>query len=103
MSRDQRKTALAEDGPIVGCMKVFEDFRAYKAGIYEHVTGAQIGLHAVCIVGFDDDQGCWIVKNSWSDRFGEDGYFRIRYGECCVDDVFPSYQLNVEMIPEGTV
>lgn len=96
ISRDQRKTALFEDGPIVACLKVFDDFRAYKSGVYEHVLGPQIGLHAVCIVGFDDDVGCWIVKNSWSEQFGENGYFRIKYGECCIDDAFASYRLTVE-------
>ncbi len=94
-SREQRKAALAEDGPIIGCMKVYNDFRYYKTGIYEHVQGDQVGLHAVCIVGYDDTEGCWIVKNSWSETFGEDGYFRIKYGECCIDDLFASYALNV--------
>jgi C1A family cysteine protease len=80
-------------------MKVFEDFRAYRSGVYEHVVGKEIGLHAVCIVGCDDEAGCWIVKNSWSPAFGENGFFRIKYGECCIDDAFASYALSVEPAP----
>lgn len=39
--------------------------------------------HAVTIVGFNDDNsipecsGYWIVKNSWSERWGENGYGRL--------------------------
>jgi hypothetical protein len=47
--------------------------------------------HMVCIVGWDDtfsknnflttprDDGAWIVKNSWSDRWGDNGYFYMSY------------------------
>lgn len=38
--------------------------------------------HAVVIVGYNDAGGYWIAKNSWGTYFGEDGYFKIGYGEC---------------------
>jgi hypothetical protein len=33
------------------------------------------------LVGYDDPNECWIIKNSWGTYWGEDGYGRIRYGE----------------------
>jgi C1A family cysteine protease len=38
-----------------------------------------VGGHAMLIVGVDDrenysTQGCYIVRNSWSDKWGQDGY-----------------------------
>jgi C1A family cysteine protease len=97
-SRAQRKQAIAEDGAIVGAMQIYEDFRYYTAGIYERTSDKLVGAHAVCIVGYDDREGCWIAKNSWSTMFGEAGYFRIKYGECCIDDAFASYGMNVSKV-----
>jgi C1A family cysteine protease len=94
-SRAQRQAAIAEEGPVIACMQVFEDLPYYRSGIYEHLTGNEIGLHAVCLVGYDNDDQCWIAKNSWSERWGEKGLFRIKYGQCCIDDALPSYALSI--------
>jgi C1A family cysteine protease len=79
------KEWIATKGPMTACFVVFDDFTNYSSGIYRHVTGAQLGGHCVAIVGYNDQQGCWICKNSWSDHWGESGFFRIAYGECGID------------------
>lgn len=94
-SRSQRRAAIAEDGPIVACMQIFEDFIVYGGGVYRHVAGNELGLHAVCLVGYDDVDKHWIAKNSWSERHGEGGYFRIAYGECGIDDALSSYSITM--------
>ena len=33
----------------------------------------------LAIVGYDDSEECWIVKNSWGTNWGEDGWVRISY------------------------
>lgn len=76
------KKALDNGYAVDTGMYVYKDFMSYKSGIYKHVTGDMLGGHAVTIVGYDDDQGCWIVKNSWSEGWGENGFFRIAYGQC---------------------
>ncbi len=40
--------------------------------------------HVVALVGWDDDDDCWIAKNSWDDDWGENGYFRIKRGTSCL-------------------
>ena len=79
------KSWLANRGPLATCFTVYDDFRHYTSGVYQHVWGAVAGGHCVSVVGYDDSQGCWICKNSWGTGFGEQGYFRIQYGDCGID------------------
>ena len=75
------KTALNTYGPLVTTMNVYQDFYSYVSGVYSHVSGPQKGAHAVLIIGYDDTNSCFIVKNSWGTGWGEAGFFRIAYGE----------------------
>jgi len=79
------KTWLSSRGPLATCFTVYNDFFSYKSGVYKHVTGGVAGGHCVCCIGYDDAQGCWICKNSWSTGWGDSGFFRIAYGECGID------------------
>ena len=90
-----RKLAIAK-GPVIAGMEVYEDFYYYKGGIYEQVDGDFLGLHAVAVVGYNDAQEYWIIKNSWSTNWGERGFARIGYGECGIDKDFPFYDLEVD-------
>jgi C1A family cysteine protease len=78
---DAIKVALL-DGPVPCGMEVYTDFFYYSGGVYEHTWGTCEGGHAVIIIGWDDADEYWIVKNSWGTDWGEDGYFRIKWGNC---------------------
>jgi hypothetical protein len=73
------KQALIQHGPLLICISVWEDFMWYFGGVYHHRWGLRVGGHVVTIVGYDDSQQCWIVKNSWGTKWGEDGWFRMSY------------------------
>ncbi|KAA9164992.1 peptidase C1 [Amycolatopsis acidicola] len=73
-------------GPVTACIVVYEDFFHYTGGVYRSTTKDSSGGHCVAIVGWDDDQGCWIAKNSWGTDWGEGGFFRIAYGEAFIED-----------------
>jgi C1A family cysteine protease len=98
MSLAARKRAVSR-GPVIGGFEVFEDFEAYASGVYHHVLGSLGHGHAVCIVGYDDADACWIAKNSWGVNFGEAGFFRIGYGECGLDTVNPFYEVETVALP----
>ena len=92
--QDSIKNAICSYGPVVAGFAVYEDFMEYKGGVYEKKSDKYVGGHVVAIVGYDDEQECWICKNSWSEEWGEPnpydpnskgGWFRIKYGECGID------------------
>jgi C1A family cysteine protease len=89
------KTNLVENGPQITGMAVYNDFFSYSSGVYRHVTGDLAGYHCITAVGFDDDEECWICKNSWGEDWGETGFFKIGYGECGIDDVFGMWDMKV--------
>ncbi|CAF1696106.1 unnamed protein product [Brassica napus] len=67
-----------------------EDFAHYKSGVYKHITGANIGGHAVKLIGWgtsDDGEDYWLLANQWNRSWGDDGYFKIKRGtnECGIE------------------
>ncbi len=64
--------------------------------------------HAVTLVGWDDsfskdnfkssarpeNDGAWLIKNSWSSDWGNDGYFWISYEDTSIQ-LYPSYVVTV--------
>ena len=79
------KEHIATRGPLAACFVVYQDFFSYSSGVYRHVTGGVAGGHCVSLVGYDDNQRCWIGKNSWGAGWGEAGFFRIAYGQCSIE------------------
>lgn len=85
--RDVIKSALITYGPLVAEMAVYGDFGSYDGGIYEHPGEEPTSAinHQVVIVGYNEDQSYWICKNSWGSWWGEDGFFKIAYGDCQIE------------------
>ena len=41
--------------------------------------GPEIGWHAMCIVGYDDERHAFKVRNSWGDEWSDQGYLWMDY------------------------
>ncbi|TYG71418.1 hypothetical protein ES288_D05G394500v1 [Gossypium darwinii] len=57
-----------------------QDFRYYSSGVYTGDCGNALS-HALTIVGYgtsDEGLDYWLVKNSWEETWGENGYMRIQ-------------------------
>jgi C1A family cysteine protease len=90
------------EAPLPTGMTVYLDFYFYHKGVYEHVWGPPLGGHLVTLVGWDDTNSSWICKNSWGEDWGEDGWFRIKYGECGIE-YDTAYLVDVYHVPAPTV
>jgi len=78
------KTELIKRGPMTASFVVYDDFFLYKEGIYQVTPGAKpVGGHAVVVAGYGQENGIgyWIVKNNWNTDWGENGWFKIKFGE----------------------
>ena len=69
---------------MTAAFTVYEDFVNYKSGVYKHVSGSALGGHAVKIIGWGEDH--WLVMNSWNETWGDNGTFKIAFGECGIDN-----------------
>jgi hypothetical protein len=84
---DDQKNWIANIGPLVIGFDVYNDFFGWFGNTpYKKSSAATYaGGHIMLAVGYDDNLGCWIVKNSWGTGFGNQGYCLIAYGQCGID------------------
>jgi hypothetical protein len=94
------KQWLATKGPIQAAMAVNSDFfDVDNNDVYHETYGDFAGNHCICLVGYDDTNQCWILKNSWGTSWGASGYCRIGYGESGILRDFVAYGEQVAASP----
>jgi C1A family cysteine protease len=81
---DELKIALADNNPVIFGFSVYESFMSEnveKTGIVPMPSRREKmeGGHAVCLVGYDDSDSWFIVRNSWGEKWGDEGYFFMPY------------------------
>jgi len=64
---------------IYGIVKLQDSRQSFTcifvAGVYQHVTGQELGGHAVRMLGWGVENGTpyWLVANSWNTDWGDNG------------------------------
>jgi|GEM_PF-2222363 len=90
------KEYIVGKAPLAVSMGIGSDYGGYWDGDIYRCSNDNGANHAVVVLGYDDAAGYWIVKNSWGTDWGENGYFKVGYGECRIED-------NVHYADKGTV
>ena len=83
-NEDEIAAVLVENGPLSVAVNA-NTFQFYTGGILKPTTKScnPAGLnHGVTLVGFGEEGGIkyWIIKNSWGQTWGEQGYIRLQRG-----------------------
>ncbi|KAM6899547.1 uncharacterized protein FYW49_017627 [Xenentodon cancila] len=82
------KVGLAHIGPISVAIDASRPkFHFYRHGVYRDHTCTHNVNHGVLLVGYGTEAGedYWLVKNSWGERYGDDGYIKMarnRHNQC---------------------
>ena len=88
---EEIKEAIFNYGPVCAAVYAGDAFVAYTGGVFDRDEVPGSGFlsccgespqvnHGIAIVGWDDSKGAWIIKNSWGEGWGNDGFMFIKYG-----------------------
>ncbi len=84
---DAIKQAIIDHGPVAAAVCVGANFYAYQNGVLamSDVCDENNPVnHGIVLVGWNDSDGAWILRNSWGADWGENGYMRIKYATSMV-------------------
>ncbi len=77
-SENELALGISYQGPAVVGVPWYAGMLRTDDDDYINVTGTVQGGHAICVLGIDVDEGCYIFMNSWGGRWGNRGRGRIR-------------------------
>ena len=81
------KSAIQEGYPVAISLKIYDSFNTTSGFVSrpskEEIESADYGYHAMVVVGYSDDTKFFVVRNSWGEQFGENGYCYIPYSYIC--------------------
>lgn len=75
---EEIKSAIFAHGPIAATVACSPSWSAYKGGIYNANDSGDIN-HIITLVGWNDEEETWLVRNSHGTEWGEEGYMRSKW------------------------
>ncbi len=83
IGEEHMKQELYQRGPLACGIAVPQALDDYTGGIFCDTTGDMEIVHDISIIGYGEEKGepYWLVRNSWGEHWGEDGFFRVCRGK----------------------
>jgi len=82
-NRTYIKKMLIENGPLT--VGVYTGWSWDSEGVLQCNDNSQWFNHGMILVGYNDTGQYWILKNSWGNNWGYNGYAYIKYDNCLVE------------------
>ncbi|MDQ3181448.1 MAG: C1 family peptidase, partial [Acidobacteriota bacterium] len=73
------KSAIITYGPVVSMINFDNCLWLYGGGVFNEEQNQDTN-HMVLIIGWDDEKGAWLIKNSYGTDWGESGFGWVKYG-----------------------
>ena len=107
------KKSLVNNGMLSVSINAVEEILSYRDGRVAtdacKSTRSRDLNHAVNLVGYDTDEQTgkefWILRNSWSDNWGEKGFFKVEMGDrdcgITIDVSFPIIKIGAKLVEKN--
>jgi len=87
-SEESNMLAQIQESPMSVCVDA-ELWQTYQGGVITASSGCGTSIdHAVQATGYNSEGNYWIVRNSWGESWGENGFVWVEYGSnvCGITD-----------------
>jgi C1A family cysteine protease len=107
------KKSLVNNGMLSVSINAVDEILSYREGIVAtdacKATRSRDLNHAVNLVGYGTDEQTgteyWILRNSWSDNWGEKGFFKVEMGDrdcgITIDVSFPIIKIGAQLVEKN--
>jgi len=99
-SQESNMLAQIQDSPMSVCVDA-QLWQTYTGGVITASSGCGTQIdHAVQATGYNAEGNYWIVRNSWGETWGENGFVWVEYGANVCGITTQATTVSVEKIAE---
>jgi len=92
------KEAICRYGSVAASLQATDNFKDYSSGVYDLSDNTTLfPTHVIQIIGWDDDQQAWLIKNSWGEGWGIGGFGWVKYNT----NLIGAYAIWIEAEPSA--